>query len=132
MRKLLIIIMTVVCASAYAQSLYTSYEKNGTVNAAGGANVYHVDIKLNKDGSFVCHTTVFASVQNMITALSEDVNFGKWFLKYDTLVLDCDPESADAKKQYDIYLIRRKKMKRITSQGEKTFFRASGEILLKE
>ena len=122
MRRLLIVLITAVYTPAYAQSLYISYEKNGTVNASGGPNAYHIEIRLNKDGGFICRTTVFASVRNKMTTLSDDVNNGKWFLKYDTLVLNHDPESADAKKQYDIYLIRRKKIEANNISGGEDLF----------
>ena len=109
--------------------IYSSYTRSGKSNNAGGIISYKVLIEFNKDGSFSRESTWVKKRANGNPIIESDISHGQWKAKGDTLLLDFNAEMTDAQKKNDVYLIKGKKLKRMTFENEKTLFKASGELL---
>lgn len=140
MRGVLItVLLTFAFLNVNGQLLYNQYKKEGYVNAAGGPNAYDIDITLKADSTFIRKITVYSfsdfedkKGKKKFFLVSEDVSMGKWSVRKDTLFLNGSPDDTSSSAPQDIYLIKRKRLKRITLKDAHAIYRAYGKVLSKD
>lgn len=121
MRILLSNILTLMCFTAYSQ-LYSSYKKEGRIDASGGPNFYRIEFFLREDNSFIRTSQVFDSFEKKFP-IEIDSAIGVWFEKGDTLELNFTGYSIRTER----YFVGRKKIKLLFK--ERSIFIASGSLL---
>jgi hypothetical protein len=106
-----------------------SYVRTGLAYNTGGKHPFKIDILLVKNNhKFVFKTTSWANDGKELFMFAADSSIGIWTFRRDTLFLDFSPGHPDREFSVDRYLVKRRKLIRISSIDHVKYKAAKGMI----
>lgn len=125
--KLTLVVLAVISWTTTLGQLRSTYTIKGVAAGTAGRERFTQHIILNSDSSFLWVSKSYNYRKR--TLISSYTTKGKWTTDNQVLKLKHSPETTGQDGEYDIYTIKKKRLKRTTIKGKWTNYKGSRELL---